>query len=176
MFVPLKEPYATIQVSVLLQPHRTVVANFVPGYFGLFRPNPWQLFAEPWGSAEPRLKNTALIACFQEMQRLTWTARQLLPGTLFNSYLGFHSSVSGQIVTGSLSSIWTTSHYYYSKGELDHNNFFTVGFNEVRSKQNFPLHLFRSTANEGRRNPGSIISSYIKSLLAETCRVRHKAE
>jgi len=29
-----------IQVSILLQPHRTVVANFVPRNFGLFRRNP----------------------------------------------------------------------------------------------------------------------------------------
>jgi len=31
----------------LLQPHRAVVANFVPGNFGLFRRNPWQPLAEP---------------------------------------------------------------------------------------------------------------------------------
>jgi len=36
----LTEPCAMIQVSVLLQLHRTVVANFVPGDFGLFRRNP----------------------------------------------------------------------------------------------------------------------------------------
>jgi len=36
MFVLLMEPYAMIQVSKLLQPHRTVVANFVPGNFSLF--------------------------------------------------------------------------------------------------------------------------------------------
>jgi len=40
MFASLIEPYAMIQVSTLLQPHRTVVANFVPGNFGLFRRNP----------------------------------------------------------------------------------------------------------------------------------------
>jgi len=57
----LMEPYAMIQVSILLQPHRTVVANFVPGNFGLFRQKPWQPLAERKGSAEPRLKNTALI-------------------------------------------------------------------------------------------------------------------
>ena len=49
------EPYAIIQVSILLQPQRAVVANFVPGSFGLFRRNPWQPLAEP------RLKNTILI-------------------------------------------------------------------------------------------------------------------
>jgi len=32
---------------VLLQPNRTVVANFVPGSFDLFRRNHWQLLAEP---------------------------------------------------------------------------------------------------------------------------------
>jgi len=46
--------YAMIQVSILLQQHRTVVANFVPGNFGLFRRNPWKPFAEPW------LKNTVV--------------------------------------------------------------------------------------------------------------------
>jgi len=34
------EPYAKIYVSLYLQPHRTVVANFVPGNFGLFQRNP----------------------------------------------------------------------------------------------------------------------------------------
>ena len=54
MFALLTEPYAMIQVSILLQQHRTVVANFVPGEFGLFRRNPWQPLEEP------RLKNTGL--------------------------------------------------------------------------------------------------------------------
>jgi len=36
MFALLMEPYAMIQVSILLQPRRTMVANFVPGNFGLF--------------------------------------------------------------------------------------------------------------------------------------------
>ena len=40
---------------------RTVVANFVPGNFDLFRQNPWQALAEPWGSAEPRLQNTDVL-------------------------------------------------------------------------------------------------------------------
>ena len=40
--------------GTLLQPRRTVVANFVPGNFGLFRGNPWQPLAES------RLKNTGL--------------------------------------------------------------------------------------------------------------------
>jgi len=40
MLVLLMEPYAMIQVSILLQPHRTVVANFISGKFGLFRRNP----------------------------------------------------------------------------------------------------------------------------------------
>jgi len=36
------EPHAMIpvQVYILLQLHRTVVANFCPGNFGLFRRNP----------------------------------------------------------------------------------------------------------------------------------------
>ena len=45
---------------ILLQLHRIVVTNFVPGKFGLFRRNPWQPLAEPWGSAKSRLKNTGL--------------------------------------------------------------------------------------------------------------------
>ena len=64
MFALLTEPYAMIQVSILLQLHRTVVANFVPGNFGLFRRNPWQPLAEPLGSAEPRLKNTGINHLF----------------------------------------------------------------------------------------------------------------
>jgi len=60
MFALLMEPYALIQVSILLQPHKTVVANLVPGNFGLFRRNPWQPLTDPRGSVEPRLKNTAL--------------------------------------------------------------------------------------------------------------------
>jgi len=31
----------------LLQPHRTAVANSVPGNFGLFRRKPWQPLVEP---------------------------------------------------------------------------------------------------------------------------------
>jgi len=61
MFALLTEPNTMIQVSILQQPHRTVVANFVPGNFGLFLRNPWQPLAEPKGSAEPRLKNIALM-------------------------------------------------------------------------------------------------------------------
>jgi len=34
MFALLMEPYALIQVSILLQPHRTVVVIFVPGKIG----------------------------------------------------------------------------------------------------------------------------------------------
>jgi len=34
MFVLLMEPYAMIQVSVLLQPYRIVFANFIPSNFG----------------------------------------------------------------------------------------------------------------------------------------------
>jgi len=42
IFVELfKEPYAKIQKSMLLKSPRTVVANFVPGNFGLFWLNPW---------------------------------------------------------------------------------------------------------------------------------------
>jgi len=36
-----------IQVSQFLQPHRTLVANLVPGKFSLFWQNPWQPLAEP---------------------------------------------------------------------------------------------------------------------------------
>jgi len=54
MFALLMEPYAMIQVTILLQLHRTVVANFVPGNFGLCRRNHWQPLAEPW------LENTGL--------------------------------------------------------------------------------------------------------------------
>jgi len=54
MFALLMETCAMIQLSILLQPHRTVVANFVPGNFGLFRRNLWQSLVEP------SLKNTAL--------------------------------------------------------------------------------------------------------------------
>jgi len=50
------------ETPVFLQPHRIVVANFVPGNFGLFRFNAWQPFAEPWGSAGRRLKNIELKA------------------------------------------------------------------------------------------------------------------
>jgi len=39
MFVLLMEPYAMIQVSILLQPQRTVVTNFISGNFSLFRLN-----------------------------------------------------------------------------------------------------------------------------------------
>jgi len=48
------EPYAMIKVAVLLQPHRTVAADFVPGNLGLCRGKPRQPLAEP------RLKNTEL--------------------------------------------------------------------------------------------------------------------
>jgi len=41
------KPYAIIEVSILLQPHRTVIENFVPGNFGLFRRNLWQPLEEP---------------------------------------------------------------------------------------------------------------------------------
>jgi len=50
MFALLVEPCAMIQVSVLLQPHITVVANFFPGNFSLFWWNPW-------------LKSTAVDTC-----------------------------------------------------------------------------------------------------------------
>jgi len=35
------ETLCKIQVSISLQPHRTVVANIVPGNFGLFQKNQW---------------------------------------------------------------------------------------------------------------------------------------
>jgi len=47
MFALLMELFAMIQLSILLPPHRTVVANFVPGNLGLFRGNPRQPLAEP---------------------------------------------------------------------------------------------------------------------------------
>jgi len=50
------ETYTMIQVSIMLQPHGTVVVNFVPGNFGFFRWNPWQPLVEPWGSPKPRGK------------------------------------------------------------------------------------------------------------------------
>jgi len=40
MFALHMEPYAMTQVSIFLQPHRTVVAYFAPGNFGLFRRQP----------------------------------------------------------------------------------------------------------------------------------------
>jgi len=58
MFVLLMEPHAMIQVSILLQPHRTVVTDFLPCKFGLFWRNIWQPLTKPWDSMEPRLKNT----------------------------------------------------------------------------------------------------------------------
>jgi len=47
IFALFIKPYAIIEVSILLQQHRTVIANFVPGNFGLFRRNPRQPLAEP---------------------------------------------------------------------------------------------------------------------------------
>jgi len=38
VFALLVEPHAIIQVSILLQPHRTMVANFVPDNFGVAEP------------------------------------------------------------------------------------------------------------------------------------------
>ena len=46
MFALFMELYAMIQVSILLQLHRTVVANFVSGNFGLFWRIPWKSLAE----------------------------------------------------------------------------------------------------------------------------------
>jgi len=40
MFALLVEPHAMIKVFILLQPHRTVAGNFIPGKFGLFRWSP----------------------------------------------------------------------------------------------------------------------------------------
>jgi len=42
---------------MLLQPHGSIVANFVLHIFGLFWRNPWHPFTEP------QLKNTALWDC-----------------------------------------------------------------------------------------------------------------
>jgi len=41
MLALLMEPYAMIQLCNLLQPHRAMVANLVPGNFGLFLRNPY---------------------------------------------------------------------------------------------------------------------------------------
>jgi len=46
-FALLMKPYTKIQVFILLKPSGTVVANLVPGKFGLFLRNPWQSLAEP---------------------------------------------------------------------------------------------------------------------------------
>jgi len=54
MLALVMEPYAMIQVSILLQLLRPVVANFVPSNFGLFQQNPWQPLKDTW------LKNTTL--------------------------------------------------------------------------------------------------------------------
>ena len=67
MLALLMEPYAMIQVSILLQAHVTVVANFVPDNFDLFLQNPWQQLVESWGSAEPWLKSTALCKLQEQM-------------------------------------------------------------------------------------------------------------
>jgi len=47
------EPHAMIQVYISLQLCRTVVENFVPGNFGLFRRNPWQPLSEPMVPRNP---------------------------------------------------------------------------------------------------------------------------
>jgi len=47
MFGLLTEPYAMIQKSVLLQTYRTVIANFVPGNFGLFQRTPGSHIRNP---------------------------------------------------------------------------------------------------------------------------------
>jgi len=60
MFALLMEPYAMIWMSIFLQPHRHIVANFVQGKFGQFRRNPWKPLAGTRGSAESRLKNNGL--------------------------------------------------------------------------------------------------------------------
>ena len=57
-----------IQVSILLQPQRTAVANFLPDKFGLFRRNPWQPIAEP------RLKNTGIQWSNRECRPSVWSA------------------------------------------------------------------------------------------------------
>jgi len=60
MFALFMEPYAMIQVSILLKLHRTVVANFVPSKFSLYRQNLWQPLTELCGSVKPWLKNTVI--------------------------------------------------------------------------------------------------------------------
>jgi len=61
----LMETYAMIQKSILLQSHRTVVANFVPGKFGLFTRNPrFQIVHIYWDAHHLNFYNrTALQMC-----------------------------------------------------------------------------------------------------------------
>ena len=48
--------------------------KFPPNKFGLFRRNPWQPIAEPWGSSEPRLKNTGIQWSNREYRPSVWSA------------------------------------------------------------------------------------------------------
>ena len=57
MFVLLLEPYAMIQLSILLSAINQMDRH---GIFGLFRRNPWQPLTEPWGYMEPRLKSSGV--------------------------------------------------------------------------------------------------------------------
>jgi len=41
------EPYAMLQVFLLLQLQSTMVANIIPGKFSQFQQNPWQLLVKP---------------------------------------------------------------------------------------------------------------------------------
>jgi len=60
MFAQLMKPYAIVQVSLLLQLNRTVVANFIPRKFGLFRRNPWHSLAEPCGFRGTPVENQCI--------------------------------------------------------------------------------------------------------------------
>jgi len=53
----LLEPYARIQLSILLSAINQMDRN---GIFGLFRRNAWQPLAKRWGSVEPWLENNGV--------------------------------------------------------------------------------------------------------------------
>ena len=57
MLVLLLEPYAMIQLSILLSAVNQMDGN---GIINLFRQDPWQPLVEPWGCVEPQLKNTGV--------------------------------------------------------------------------------------------------------------------
>jgi len=66
-----------------------VISHAGLGYFSFFTDqprNPWQMLAEPWGSAEPRLKITGLGNHWKPVQSIhTWWPHtdRLTDGTLW---------------------------------------------------------------------------------------------